>query len=515
MDVDTGPDTLERLRRERDFFARLLALGSHEEIDAILRDGLALVAELTGARHGYVEVRSPEPSGDPLAPPAWWAATGLGDAAVERVRAAMSRGVVAESIATGRTVRSPSAREDPRFTGRDSVRENEIDAVLCAPLGTSSPAGALYLQGRSIPGPFTDDDARLVETFARFLAPRIDQILARGLQQSRADPTAAARAKLRLPMIVGSSAALARVLDAIALVAPLDLDVLLTGPTGSGKTALARAIALNSARAAGPFVEINCAALPDTLIESELFGARSGAHSTATRDVAGKVAAAEGGTLFLDEVGELPVSVQAKLLQLVTEKQYYPLGAAQPVRADVRILAATNVELESAVAAGRFRSDLFWRLNVVPVRVPALAQRREDVPALLRHLAAEACRRLAFEPLGVAPSALHAAESADWPGNVRQLANAAQQAVVRCRAAGDDAIRRAHLFPDEAVGGEAPAADRSFDAATRKFQKQHLLEVLEATSWNVAEAARVLDLTRSHVYNLLNMHGIRRAPGEP
>ncbi|MCE9637282.1 MAG: sigma 54-interacting transcriptional regulator [Planctomycetes bacterium] len=506
----TRPESPDRLRRERDFLARLLALGAHEDIDPILREGLALVAELTGARQGYIEVRSEASTADPHAPPAWWAATGLRDDAVERVRAALSRGVVAEAIATGNTVRSPSAREDPRFTGRESVKANEIDAVLCAPLGTTSPVGVLYLQSRRTPGPFTDDDARLVETFALFLAPRIGQILARSAETSRADPTAAARAKLRLPAIVGSSLALARVLDAVVLVAPLDLDVLLTGPTGTGKTALARAIALNSPRAAGPFVEINCAALPENLVESELFGARVGAHSTASRDTPGKVAAADGGTLFLDEVGELPIAVQAKLLQLVTEKQYYPLGSPRPVRADVRILAATNVELESAVAAGRFRADLFWRLNVVPIRVPALAARREDVPALVRHLTDEACRRLAFPPLVVAPSALHAAESADWPGNVRQLANTVQQAVMRCRAAGDDTIRRAHLFPEDAAG--APATDRSFDAATRKFQKQHLLEVLEATSWNVAEAARVLDLTRSHVYNLLNLHGLRREP---
>jgi len=285
--------------------------------------------------------------------------------------------------------------------------------------------------------------------------------------------------------------------------------VLLTGETGTGKSEVARAIHTNSARSAGPFVDVNCAALPDELLESELFGAMPGAHSTAARRIPGKVAAAEGGSLLLDEISELPIGCQAKLLQLLHSRQYYPLGSAQPVRADVRILAATNVDLRFAVSERRFREDLLYRLEVLPIRMPSLAQRRDDIPVLARHFATHACERHKFSSIGLAGSAVRAAQAAEWPGNVRQLAHAVEAAVIRAAGENSPTVQTAHLFPDQSNRTSAPEA-ATFQLATRQFQAELLRGALAESNWNIAEVARRLDITRSHVYNLIHAFCLAR-----
>jgi len=270
---------------------------------------------------------------------------------------------------------------------------------------------------------------------------------------------------------------------------------------------VARLLHGSSPRVGGPFVAVNCGAIPETLIESELFGALAGAHSTATRRIDGKVAAAEHGTLFLDEVGAVPLAAQAKLLQLLQSKEYYPLGAAKPVHADVRVLAATNGDLGLAVRERRFRDDLFYRLQVVPLRVPSLAERRDDVADLAKAFVAAACDRHHLARLGLSAGAVRAVQAAEWPGNVRQLEHAVEAAVIR--AAGERArqIEQAHLFPSPL--GEQPATP-TFQEATRRFQATLLREALEASGWNVVDAARRLDLARSHVYNLIRAFGLER-----
>ena len=289
--------------------------------------------------------------------------------------------------------------------------------------------------------------------------------------------------------------------------APLDVDVLITGPSGTGKSALAAAIVTNSARARGPFMAINCAAIPEHLIESELFGAERGAHSTATRRMPGKVAAAEGGTLFLDEVGELSASAQAKLLQLLATREYHPLGADAPVRADVRIISATNAKLVERVAAKQFRDDLYYRMHVMPLEIPGLELRREDIPDLVEHFCAEVCKRHKLAPMAVARRALAACREAPWPGNVRQLANAVEAAVIRARGEQSATVLEHHIFPEAA---RADDAELGFQEATRRFQRRVVEEALARNDWNIAETARQLDLARSHLYNLINGFGLTR-----
>jgi Nif-specific regulatory protein len=506
LDRMSEADQIESLRHERDLYRRLLSLGAESELEPFLEEALGLVVELTGARQGYLELAD-EPSGD--ADSCWWLARGCSDDEVDGIRSAISRGIVAQALATGETIVTPSAMLDPRFRARDSVSARRIEAVVCAPIGRDSSLGVVYLQGARGAGPFSDEDRERVELFARHLAPFAERVLARHREHAQTDPTRRLRERLRIEGVVGRSAALAAVLEQAALAAPLDVNVLLLGASGTGKSQLAQVIHDNGPRASGPFVELNCAALPETLVESELFGARAGAHSTAQRAVEGKVAAATGGTLFLDEIAELPVPSQAKLLQLLQSKQYYPLGASQAARADIRLIAASNADLEQAVRARAFREDLFYRLQVLPIRLPKLAERTDDVPLLARHFCAAACARHGLARIALSPGALHAIAASEWPGNVRQLAHAVEAAVIRASGEGAGGVERRHVFPD-ASGRTDVVEPMTFQEATRRFQRDLVAHVLTETEWNVAEAARRLDLARSHLYNLIHAFELER-----
>lgn len=233
-----------------------------------------------------------------------------------------------------------------------------------------------------------------------------------------------------MPVLVGTAPVFIAAVTALRRVAPTDAAVLLLGPSGSGKELFARAVHHLSARRAGPFVAFNCAAVPETLVESELFGHERGAFTGATSRHVGRFEQAHGGTLFLDEVGEIPLPTQSKLLRAVEERRITRLGGEAEVAVDVRILAATNRDLEASVAAGGFRRDLFHRLHVFPIRLPALAERRQDIPALVLHLAARAAERLRVRAPTFTPSAMAALVLAPWPGNVRELANVVERAII-------------------------------------------------------------------------------------
>jgi len=503
---DDALEALERANRERNFYRSLLALGTETAFEPFLEEALALIVELTGARQAFLELRDAQDEAEG----SWQMAHGCTDAEVDEIRSSISRGIIAEALASGEAVVTQSALLDERFRDRSSVKISRIEAVLCVPVGGSADAGVVYLQDRQCGGGFSAEDRHFAEAFARNLAPLADRLLARrSLEESR-DHTRRLREKHSLPGIVGRSRALASALEQAMLAAPLDVTVLLSGDSGTGKSKLARAVHTNSSRADGPFIEINCAALPATLLESELFGARAGGHSEAKVDRAGRVAAAENGTLFLDEVGEMPLESQPKLLQLLQSHEYYPIGAGSPECANVRVIAASNIDLESAVREGRFREDLFFRLQVLPVRLPSLAERREDLPFLAGALIDEVVRRNRMTPLELSPGALRAVDAAEWPGNVRQLEHAIEAAAIRAAGEGVSHIEARHVFCD--VGGKIESEEfaPSFQEETRRFQRELLRQTLESEDWNVAATARRLDLARSHVYNLIGAFGLKR-----
>ncbi len=503
------PDSeLNQVQRERDFYLRLLELGDANDPEPFLEQALALVASVTGARQAYIELRGEDAESEA---PAWSMARGCSPDDVDWIRSVISRGIVAEAIASGQTVFTPSAMLDPRFKDRGSVRANHVEAVLCTPIGANPPLGVLYLQGSETGTLFEESDCALTELFALRLAPLADRLLVRHRVRERDDPTRALRKQLRLDGVVGTSAALAAVLRQAALVAPLDVNVLLTGASGTGKSQLAKVIHDNGPRAAGAFVELNCAAMPETLIESELFGAAAGAHSTARKSIPGKVAIADGGTLFLDEIAELAMPAQAKLLQLLQSKQYFCLGGTTPIQADIRLIAATNTDLDQAVRERRFREDLFYRLQVLPIRLPALSERRDDIAELSHYFAASACRRHGLPRVEISRGALRAIEAAEWPGNLRQLSHAVEAATIRAAGEAAAQVEVRHVFPDAPNSATIDDGPVSFQEATRRFQREILLKTLEETEWNVTETARRLDLARSHVYNLVKAFALDRA----
>lgn len=490
----------DRIAQERDLYLRLLEVAHAEEIEPLLKEALALAVKVTRAERGRIHVFRQDGADYE------WSMQHPAPGEGPRIESIVPRSIEAEARRTGRLVNSRSARLDPRFSMNDSVQS--LEAVMCVPLGIGDPIGVVYLFGGPTPRPFSEADIRLAELLALHLAPPV-RWLAERERESRAksDPTKTWRQRLRVEGLIGRSESMAEVFGYIASVAPLDVGVLLTGPSGAGKSAIARAIHQNSRRQAGPFVEINCAALPEALVESELFGAKAGAHSAASVDQMGKVAAAEGGTLFLDEIGDMPPQSQAKLLGLIDRKTYARLGDPSEIAADIRIIAATNADLKALVQDKKFREDLFFRLNVVPHRVPSLAERVDDLDLLCDHFRDLAAHQNRLPRLQFSPRARIAVRTASWPGNIRELSNAVQAALIRASTRQDEQIQVHHLFPDAAADKHEKLL--SYHEATRQCQAGILREALERNNGNVAETARELDLTRAHVYNLIKGFGLR------
>ncbi|MEI9949988.1 MAG: sigma 54-interacting transcriptional regulator [Pseudomonadota bacterium] len=357
-----------------------------------MRHALELIVGGSADTRAYLELFDPNHLGD-----GGHYSVGFPEAELATVKTLVSHGIIAEAIASERVIATPSAILDPRFRDRASVKQSRIDAVICAPIGKNPPRGVLYVQNPRPSKEVLEEQAARIELIARHLAPIAEQVISRRrLQGSR--EVAELREKLGAEEFVGTSASLLRLLQEVQAVANFDISLLLSGDTGTGKSQLARLIHRNSRRANGPFVELNCATLPEHLVESELFGAMPGAHSTASRRIEGKVSSAAQGTLLLDEIAELSLPSQAKLLQLLQSKEYFPLGASRPQHADVRIIAASNVDLSEAVAEKRFRQDLYYRLQVLSIRLPTLAERRQDARRS-RNSFVDACRRCTGCPM--------------------------------------------------------------------------------------------------------------------
>ena len=309
------------------------------------------------------------------------------------------------------------------------------------------------------------------------------------------------------PVLTGVSPAVVELRRQILLAAPTDSRVLISGPNGSGKEVVARLLHLHSRRAQAPFVAVNCAAIPAELIESELFGHLKGAFTGAVENKRGKFEIADGGTLFLDEIGDMSLLTQAKVLRVLQESRFTRLGGSQELRVDVRVIAATNKNLDEEIAAGRFRQDLLFRLNVIPIRAPALDQRREDIPLLVGEFMRQFARRTGVKPKWIAPAAMEILQAYDWPGNVREVRNLVERLMIMVA---EDQITPAAL--DLRSTGPRPGNDGAFATlrqAREQFEREYVGRVVERCGGNMSQAARVLGLERSHLYRKLRALGLR------
>ena len=308
---------------------------------------------------------------------------------------------------------------------------------------------------------------------------------------------------------VGTSAALERTLKQARAVADTSVTVLITGENGTGKEVLARAIHEESGRRDRPFVAVSCAALPEALIESELFGHVRGAFTDAKTDRMGRFELANGGTLFLDEIGELQPSVQVKLLRVLQERTFERVGSNRPIGVDIRLIAATNRDLEQGVKDGRFREDLFYRLNVVPLHMPALKERREDVPLLAAHFAAKVAEKHDRPPADLDPALLEALQEYDWPGNVRELENLVERLVVLTKGTqlGVEFLPEKMLRSAPAVPvppGVAAGDETTLEGATLALRRRMVITALQAEGGNRVAAARRLGISRSYLHRLIS-----------
>ncbi len=302
--------------------------------------------------------------------------------------------------------------------------------------------------------------------------------------------------------IITRSARLEDVLQRARMVAPSEASVFIYGESGTGKELLAQAVHKASRRAGGPFVAVNCGAIPENLLESELFGHRKGSFTGATSDHEGLFQAATGGTLFLDEIGDMPHALQVKLLRVLQEHHIRPVGSTQAVPVDVRIISATHRDLETEMADGRFREDLYYRLNVVSLALPKLAERREDIPVLANHFLTQLAAKYRKPLRGFAQDAVERLVSAPWPGNVRQLYNVVEQVAILSTTpiVADDLVQKA-------LRGDTPALP-AFAGARRDFERDYLVKVLQITQGNVSQAARLAKRNRTEFYKLLNRHEV-------
>jgi Nif-specific regulatory protein len=440
-----------------------------------------------------------------------------GGAEVGSFRMRLGQGIIGWVAQQGEGVICQDVSRDQRFfSGIDNKTGYHTKSVLCTPLKQHGQViGAIEVLNMADPQGLTEDDLQLLTAYGGLASTAIDR--ARHFSTTRNANTAFQELNQdRYRFIIGTSDAMQSVVRLARTVASANTTILLLGESGTGKEILARSIHQWSPRASHPFIAINCVALSPDLMESELFGHEKGAFTGAVARKAGKFELAEGGTVFLDEIGELTPKLQTKLLRVLQEKEFQRVGGTKDIRADVRILAATNRDLSKALQSGEFREDLYYRLNVVSITMPPLRDRREDIPALIHHFLDLYSREVKRPRLGITPSAIDFLKSCPWKGNVRELQNVIERAVVLC--AGH--VIGESDFPAEmrsaAAASSGPALGPStidetlpLAEAVDQFKRGFIKRALEKARGNQAEAASTLGLQRSNLSRLMKALNLR------
>jgi len=392
------------------------------------------------------------------------------------------------------------------LSGVDSLLSFKVRSLLCVPLTVFRRVlGCIYLDTTSPATRFDRDHLELVASIAGISAVALDNAR-RLLWLEQENQRLAAEINLQHNM-VGESAAMKEVYRFLSRVAPTESTVLVAGESGTGKELVARAIHRNSPRAARPFVAINCAAIPEGLLESELFGYERGAFTGAASQKKGRLEMADGGVLFLDEIGELAPALQVKLLRVLQEREFERLGGSRPISVDIRVIAATNKDLAAAVKARNFREDLYYRLNVVSVVLPSLRERREDVPVLAEYFVAKFATKCKVKAKKISPEAMSGLMNYNWPGNVRELENAIERALVL---GVSDSIRLEDLPDSVAEKNRAPGVhEAKYHLAVTQLKKHLILTAMEEAKGSYTEAARILGVHANYLHRLVRNLDLR------
>ncbi|UQZ90893.1 sigma-54-dependent Fis family transcriptional regulator [Deltaproteobacteria bacterium Smac51] len=467
------------------------------DVQAKLDEALALMTRHTGMVRGSVALLEPDGQTITIS-----SAVGLKPEEFSRGRYQIGEGITGRVIETGRPMVSPNLSDEPMFLNRTGARDltKERISFFCVPIKVGSQTiGALSADRLFADSVALDEDLRLLTILASLIAQaaKVRQELkmeCAGIMAENKRLKASLTAGLKAQSMIGESPQIKKVYELIAQVAPTNLSVMILGESGTGKELAAETIHLEGGRSSQPLIKVNCAALPEHLVESELFGHERGAFTGANQRHKGRFELAHGGTLFLDEVGELPPPVQVKLLRVLQAKEFERVGGGETIKTDVRLVAATNRNLASMVAEGSFREDLFHRLNVFPITLPPLRERREDITVLAHHFLDYWGSELGKRMLGFTHPALDALEAWSWPGNVRELMNVLARAVILSE---DGLIHRRHLPGAESDASEAEAAPKTATLieAVDALEKRMITEALSDHQGNMSKAAQALGIS--------------------
>jgi Nif-specific regulatory protein len=501
-------------------------LGSSLDLEQNLAASLRVLNSFMGMRKGTVLLY--DPLQDELS---IRVAVGMTPEEIARGKYHKGEGILGKVMLHGLPMVIPDIGAEPEFLDRTRSRGDllaQTIGFIAVPIKVGGETiGVLSVDRLFVERVSFEEDVRVLSIVASLIGQGVSlqQHVARereGLLEQTRSLQQALRGRYRLESVVGQSKRMREIYEAIHQVSQSRATVLLRGESGTGKELLARAIHYNSPRAAGPFIKVNCAALPQTLLESELFGHEKGAFTGATATKKGRFELADGGSLFLDEIGDLPLDLQAKLLRVLQERSFERVGGTQTVAVDVRIIVATHQELEAAIAAGKFREDLYYRLNVVPVLLPPLRERREDIPLLTEHFLAK-YNQENNRKVRITGRALQQMLEYDWPGNVRELENSIERLVIMSRRRlilPEDLLLpteaegiRAHDVTKPARGPQKNAAAASAPPLShlRDTERQQILEALTRADGVQVKAAALLGVTPRQLAYRLRRHQIVRS----
>jgi len=412
----------------------------------------------------------------------------------------VSRTVARQVLEQGIAMLGSDVASDDDLREVESLAASQVRSLLCVPLTVFQRViGCIYLDSDSLSSRLHEEHLQLVTAIAGISAVALEN--ARRLQWLEQENERLTVEISQERSLVGEGARMKEVYQFLKRVAPTDSTVLIEGESGTGKELAARALHRNSARASKPFVAINCAAIPETLLESDLFGYERGAFTGAAAQKKGRLEVADEGVVFLDEIGELAPTLQVKLLRVLQEREFERVGGTHPIKVDIRLIAATNCNLEQAVRDGKFRQDLYYRLAVLRITMPTLRDRREDIPMLVRHFVQKYAKRCKVKPRPISREALACLVNYDWPGNVRELENAIERALVL----GSSDMILPEDLPESLLERNPPPemVEAKYHAAVKELKKQLILEAVGQTHGSYADAARILGVHPNYLHRLI------------